>query len=162
MSDLCKAIRAELETNYWRASRANSIAADRGARAILSTLDLHTHTDVPGLPMRQCAACGLVSRDQWCDTVNAIADDLGVSGEDRSEPTPAPRQWREGDDEPTEPGLKLLGSNGVTFVRAEPGRWIALPPEGSGENLSWWHLTVAVGLTMTEVLSEAVSPEGTS
>ncbi|MDF3046721.1 MAG: hypothetical protein K0R30_2949 [Ornithinibacter sp.] len=88
MSNLNQAIRDDLGQ---RARDVTPYAADHSmvtyANAIRSVLDLHTHSEAQH-GMRFCAACGLVSRNSWCDTVSVIAGDLGVSSQD----TP-PRQW---------------------------------------------------------------------
>lgn len=88
MSDLDEAIRAELETGYWRLSREWSSAADKGMRAILGIL-----TWANGFESTVPASA--VEAKIPDDLRRIIADALGVSGEDRFEPTPAPRGERD-------------------------------------------------------------------
>lgn len=198
MSDLDKAIRAELETGYWRLSRQTSTAADKGARVILGLLDEHKpigiydecghshHPEEPGvkeiddvglvcaegLTYEVCAACcewtplgGQTEHcasehdHHWggthCMVVYSISESLGVSGEDRSEPTPAPgdmvRLWV-GGKEGTVVGELVLIADGDDpareYVRAHAdGREWLVAPNGQRRRV--------------EVLPAGVSPEGT-
>lgn len=88
MSDLNKAIRAA----------AYTVDRDKLHAALAVVLDRHVHTgddDVYIGPkvFWRCSQCGGLG-GRWCDEVSAIARVLGVSGEDRPEPPPAPeRQW---------------------------------------------------------------------
>lgn len=85
VSDLDKAIRAELARDYWRLSRHSSTAADKGASAVLALLDWATALETDGMTRSEPLVTALTRQVR-----EVLADSLGVSGEDRSEPTPAP------------------------------------------------------------------------
>jgi hypothetical protein len=149
VSNLNQAIRDDLGQ---RARDVTPYAADHSmvtyANAIRSVLDLHTHSEAQH-GMRFCAACGLVSRNSWCDTVSVIAGDLGVSSQDTPPPPrPKPRVWRDREDDRWEEGdeghLRLAEQNGqpVTFHRP----WC---PRGEIESL-WGPLTEVLPSVSTD------------
>jgi hypothetical protein len=99
------------------------------------------------------------------EVVNEIAADL-VSGEDRSEPPPAPREWREGDAEPPVGYDLLEDAEGDRIARTVNG-WVWTRVEGKDYGVTPW----SPGKAWSElpwsdvgggVLSEVVTPEGTS
>lgn len=107
---------------------------------------------------------------KWGPLTEVIASSLGVSGEDRSEPTPAPREprrWPLHSPEPQEDGLVVRSTHtGVRFrYRASWGSWVALPPEGDDREHTWYAMNHPLGrgaAELVEELSEVVTPEGTS
>lgn len=136
MSDLDKAIRAELVSSYWRLSRQTSTTADKGATAITDLLDwasgLENGLDGP-------SAVGKAFAEQ---VRTVIAASLGVSGEDRSVPTPARRVWRDKRGQ-----LWDDDGNGLLYQTASNGRRKA---ERSREQVERHY----------GPLSEVVTPEG--
>jgi hypothetical protein len=87
---------------------------------------------------------------------------LGVSGEDRSEPTPAPREprvWREGDPAPTDASRFRDDEDDewtIHFIGQDGQPWLHMADTPS---FPWSGVLKMCG-QLTEVLPEVVSPEG--
>lgn len=92
-----------------------------------------------------------------------LAASLGVSGEDRSKPTPAPRQprvWQEGDPDPAEEGLVIRDADGdEAAYRNGHWNWTVIDGE-KAFGLPWGWPAWDMAYPATEVLSEVVTPEG--
>lgn len=175
MSDLDRAIRTPADIRAWFAANAGTLAAHLAAeRAVRAILGLHdeARTVIHGDLVDVCSEDGqqgYASTDlPGCRTTRAIDAEInhvlrgvGVSGEDRSEPTPAPREpraWPVDSPEPKEKGLVVVGENGVPFRRSSWGDWEALPPKGDGLAYRWARMNHGFdGQQFTEV----VTPEGT-
>lgn len=155
MSDLDKALRARLGQPSWNLSHETSLAA----RVLLDLLGLHAPEPIDRDEPDGRAVCGhcLASDGDLagypCRTVQTISRRFrmspGVSGEDRSEPTPAPREYDR--DEP----------DGVAKVRDRLGRiW------NRNDRNGFWYEHGCAPQTWPELwsqlrpLSEVVTPEG--
>lgn len=182
MSNLDKAIRARLQAVRVHMGEHRNAQFDDGVdplfndagelgAAVLAVLDRHVHTGddnwyIGPKVLWSCSQCGSLA-DRWCDEVLAIATSLGVSGEDRSEPTPAPRRWSKGDPEPLDAPL-LEDPNGDRLARRTDGLWGWVRIDGRHVHdvvpSPWHNLAVWRDATPEQAagywLSEVVTPEG--
>ena len=161
-------------------------AGELGA-AVVAVLDLHVPIDVhdmdaggepPPVVERSCRDCSdkdyvqaleCGERVAWgdgvdwpCATVTAIATCLGVSGEDRSEPTPTPREprvWRHrgsGYDPAPGGGVRVRDCHGDIWTPRDrgPGDRVWETPDTAP--FRWDYVLKKWG-----PLTEVVTPEGT-